>query len=103
MDFIVTVHALERMLERFPKDTHGLDDSEIGALIHREVLDAVASGRQASILPVEFAPYLHSSWKPAKPGGSFVWTEDKRRCYVLQEGSDGQSVLTVCGRNDPPE
>lgn len=93
-DFVITVHALDRMTERFPEFVEGLDDGEIGELIHREVVDAIDAGRRAKTLPVGFAPLGRWRRLAQRKGGFVVWTEDSRRAYVLHF-SDEMYVLTV--------
>jgi hypothetical protein len=95
-DFIVTVHALERMAERFPALIEGMDDTEVAEWLHREVMENWASGRRSSVAPAEFAPHRPRGWVPSPPGGSIVWNLDKSRGYALQEEpSEGLLVLTV--------
>jgi hypothetical protein len=99
-DFIVTIHALERMVERFPELVSGKDDGEIGALIHGEVMDALDAGRFGSVAPLELAPTGHAQWDGSRKDGYVTWTADKRRGYVMQEGEEGLLVLTVIVGND---
>lgn len=94
-DFIVTIHALERMEQRFPDLVAGMSDQEIGELVHREVMAALDAGRQSKFAPLEFAPYIARRWVPQKKGASVAWTEDRKRGYALQESEEGLLVTTV--------
>jgi len=94
-DFIVTIHALERMEERFPNLIVGMSDQEVGALVHREVMEALDAGRQSKVAPLELAPYLAKRWVPQGKGASIAWTRDRKRGYALQETEEGLLVTTV--------
>lgn len=104
-DFIVTVHALERMTERFP-DVAGRKrgrkyDKERGEFIHAEVMKAIADGRQSKVAPRELAPRESTFWNPNRKGVTIVWTEDKGRGYVVEEKGSDMFVLTVLKGEDP--
>lgn len=94
-DFIVTIHALERMEQRFRDLCSGLSDRVVGELIHGEVMDAIDAGRRAKMPPIELAPSGHERWLAQRKNGSVVWNEDKSRGYVLQDTDEGMFVLTV--------
>jgi len=93
-DFIISIHALERFEERFPAIQ--LDDNDKGALIHREVMDALDAGRHSTVPPIELSARATDRWMYRKQGGYVAWTQDKGRGYVLQEqAEEGLIVLTV--------
>lgn len=95
-DFIVTIHAFERLEERFPDLIKGITDIEQAAMIHEEVMDALDHGRRSKIPPLELAPNGVERWNLRRPGSYAVWTADKCRGYVLQEDpKEGLLVLTV--------
>jgi hypothetical protein len=94
-DFVVTIHALERMDERFPDLTSGKTDREVGELIHNEVMDALDAGRRSKMPPIQLAPEGRERWLAAKKHGSVTWTQNKERGYILQDTDEGLLVLTV--------
>ena len=94
--FIVTIHALERFEERFPKISKSLTDRELGEFIHSEVMEALDAGRQAKMPPIELAPYKTEYWIRKEPGSSYVWNEDKMRGYaIVEDPKEGTLVATV--------
>jgi hypothetical protein len=95
VDFIVSVHALERMHERFPEDVAGMEDEEIGRVIHAEVTDALEHGRESNVAPRELSTYRPTGWVPAGKDCSFAWNADKTRGYVLRDAEEGMLVITV--------
>jgi hypothetical protein len=102
-DFVVTIHALERMEERFPDLIGGMDDRSLGEFIHGEVMDALEAGRQAKMAPLELAPHGMRRWVSAKKDSYVVWNEDKLRGYVMQDADEGLLVLTVLTGGDREE
>lgn len=94
-DFVVTIHALERMAERFPILIEGMEDDEVAVLIHGEVQEALEAGRHGKVPPLELAPSGHARWDTSRKDGYVTWTADKRRGYVMQEAEEGLLVLTV--------
>ena len=95
-DFVVTIHALERMEERFPEITNTRTDEEVGIFIQSEVHDALDSGRHNSTVPIELAPHGGDSWRQRNPGAYGVWNREKTRGYIVVEDEDeGMLVLTV--------
>jgi hypothetical protein len=94
-DFVVTAHAFDRIHDRFPDLVEGMNDQEQARLIHAEVMAALEAGRQSAVAPREFAPHRYTGWVPAAAGESYVWTEDRLRGYVLQDGQEGLLVKTV--------
>lgn len=101
-DFILTIHSLQRMEERFPGLVAEMTDQEIGELVHEEFLDALEAGRRNTMPPLELMPRELNSWWQRTPGAYVVWTEDKRRGYVIKEdGEEGTFVLTVLVGDDP--
>lgn len=94
-DMTVTVHALERMEERWPELTEGMTDEEIARLIQGEVNDALIAGRTGTYCPIELANRNVTRWG-AKNGGWYCWNEDKSRGYACrQDDKDGLVVLTT--------
>jgi len=94
--FIVTIHALERMDQRFTELSRSMGDKKLGELIHAEVMDALDHGRHGSVPPLELAAYNGHGWgTPPKKGNYVVWTEDKSRGYVMWESPTELLVLTV--------
>lgn len=96
--FIVTIHALERMDERFSTLSGQMTDKELGEFIHGEVMDALDQGRYGAVPPLELASYAKrgNDWGYAPKKGTYVvWTEDKLRGYVLAESPEEILVLTV--------
>ena len=96
--FIVTIHALERMEERFGEIAISMTDERLGEFIHGEVMDALDQGRYGSVPPLELASYAKrgGDWGNASKKGTYVvWTEDKLRGYVLAESPEELLVLTV--------
>lgn len=94
-DFVVTIHALQRMSQRFPQVASGVSDRQLGELIHAEVIDALDHGRSGKYAPLELAPTGRERWIAMKKGAHVAWNEDKRRGYVIQDSSEGLLVLTV--------
>ena len=95
-DFVVTIHALERMEERFTDTVADLDDVAQAQLIHAEVHDALEAGRHSTVPPIELSARATDRWMYRKQGGYVAWTQDKGRGYVLQEqAEEGLIVLTV--------
>ena len=95
-DFVVTIHALERMEERFPQLVEKMSDTGQAELIHKEVMDALDSGRHGMVPPLELAARATDRWEHRRQGGYVAWTQDKGRGYVLQEhAEEGLIVLTV--------
>ena len=93
-DFVVTIHALERMEERFPELTKGMSDGEQAKLMQEEVMGALEAGRYGSVPPVELAARSIDRWEHRKQGGYVSWTQDKVRGYVLQE-DDREKLIMV--------
>lgn len=94
--FIVTIHALERMEQRFSEIATSMTDERLGEFIHGEVMDALDQGRYGSVPPLELASYAkRGGWGNSKKGTYVVWTEDKLRGYVLAESPEELLVLTV--------
>jgi hypothetical protein len=94
-DFIVTVHCLDRMDERFPDLCSDLTDAEVGKVIQREVMEAIALGRQSKIAPAELKHLYPERWVPTKLGATFVWNEERTRGYVIMEKGESLIVLTA--------
>ena len=95
-DFVVTIHALERMEERFPELSGGMSDRQQAELMQREVMDALDGGRYGCVPPIELAARAIDRWEHQAPGGYVAWTQKKDRGYVLQEeGETGLTVVTV--------
>jgi len=95
-DFVVTIHAFERMEERFPDLIKGMSDVEQAHLIRDEVMDALDAGRHGSIPPIELSPRALERWIVRQRGSYVVWTKEKDRGYVLQDDDEeGTLVLTV--------
>ena len=95
-DFVVTIHALERMEERFPAIADERTDEEVGVFIQSEVNDALEAGRYGSTVPIELAPHGADSWRQRNPGAYGVWDREKTRGYIVVEDPDeGMVVLTV--------
>ena len=100
-DFVVTIHALERMEERFPELTKEMSDTKQAELMQGEVMDALEAGRHGMVPPVELSARAVERWQYRKPGGYVVWTQDKERGYVVQEcPKEGLVVLTVIAGED---
>jgi hypothetical protein len=94
-DFIVTVHALDRMEERCPSIAEGKDDLEIASFIQNEVLDALEAGRRARVPPIELSPNDVNIDRSTK-GGETCWTPHKERGYIFREEESGAiTVMTV--------
>lgn len=95
-DFVITIHALNRMEERFPILTSGMTDEEQGALIHKDVSEALDAGRHSRVPPIELAPSGIERWEMRQPGAYVCWIEGKTRGYVVKEDPDeGLMVLTI--------
>jgi hypothetical protein len=90
-DFIVSIHAVERFEERFPD--LWTNDDDAGQFIYRETMDALDSGRVASVPPLELADNDLRRWKARK--SKIVWIPEKTRGYVLVDGEEGMTVATV--------
>lgn len=93
-DMTITIHALERMEERWPKLCKDLSDEEIGRLIQGEVNDALVSNRRSRICPLELANSNIARWR-AEKNVWYVWTEGKDRGYVISDKKEGIIVLTT--------
>lgn len=93
-DLTVTVHALERMEERWPRLVGELSDEEIARLIQGEINDAEVRGRRSRICPLELANSNIARWKTEKDVW-YLWTETKDRGYVISDRTDGVIVLTT--------
>lgn len=90
----VTIHALERMEQRWPKLVGGLDDQEVARLIQGEVNDAFVCDRRSRICPLELVNnYLHN-WNTEKDVW-FLWTEERDRGYVVLDRPEGVTVMTT--------
>jgi hypothetical protein len=95
VDFIVTIHALERIAERFPELVADMSDQEKGELIHREAVAAIHAGRQGNVAPLELAS-RGGRWTSLPKDSYIVWNEDRMRGYVIQESEEeGTLVITV--------
>lgn len=95
-DFVVTIHALERMEERFPDIVETRTDEEVGLFIQSEVHDALDSGRYGPTVPIELAPHGVDRWRQRNPGAYGVWDREKTRGYiVVEDQEEGMLVLTV--------
>ena len=95
-DFVVTIHAFERMEERFPHLVRGKSDDSQARLMQKEVMEALEKGRYGSVPPVELSAKSVDRWEHRKSGGYVAWTQDKGRGYILQEDEEeGLIVLTV--------
>jgi hypothetical protein len=94
-DFVVTVHALERLEERFPELVEGLNDRQRGSLVYDEAMDALEHGRCANVPPIELAPTGRERWTASKKDALTVWVPDKMRGYVLLDVTEGMLVLTT--------
>lgn len=90
----VTIHAFERMEQRWPDLCRGLNDEEIAWLILGEINDAYARKRISSICPLELANSNIARWK-AEKNLLYLWTQDKTRGYVVADRDDGVTVLTT--------
>lgn len=99
-DFIVTIHAFERIEERFPELVKGMSDRRQAELMNREVMDALDHGRYSTSAPLEFTSKAIQNWINRRPDSYFVWTQDKKRAYLVQENNEGISVVTVLARSD---
>lgn len=108
-DMTITVHALERMEERWPELTEGLDDLEIAHTIQGEVNDALVAGRRHQTCPIELANNNLARWRVEKDVW-YVWNEDKTRGYVISDPLDdpdrsdrsqGITVMTTLVGQDP--
>lgn len=99
-DFIVTIHALERIGQRFGAMVKGMGDREQAELIHTEVMAAIDAGREAKYAPLELAPSGRERWIAMKKDSTVVWNEDKKRGYVICHRHDGLFVLTVLIGNE---
>lgn len=94
-DFVVTAHALERMVERWPEEFEHMPDDDIAMFIHGELNDAFDNGRYALVPPSELVLDLTLNPHRASGTGKFGWTKDKLRGYVYRFGEDGLVVMTV--------
>jgi hypothetical protein len=95
-DFVVTIHALERMEERFTDTVEGLDDETQAQLIHAEVHDALEAGRHSTVPPIELSARSNERWEARTSGSYYVWTQDKTRGYlVVDDPEEGMVILTV--------
>ena len=90
-DLTITVHALERFQERFASVWRS--DQQEAQRIHRECQEAFRDGRIGNVAPIELAHNDPERWVPGK--SLYAWTPDKRRGYVVQEDTDGMTVVTV--------
>lgn len=98
-DLIISIHALERMEERWPKLCKGLNDAEVGRFIQGEVNDAFLKNRQHRVCPLELANSNVHKWKVEK-NVWYLWTEGKDRGYVIADRDDKVTVLTtLVGQN----
>lgn len=94
-DMVITIHAQERMEERWPDLVQELDDEELGRLIQGEVNDALVAGRHGIYCPIELANKSVERWR-AKRGGWYCWNKEKTRGYVCHESkAEGIVVLTT--------
>lgn len=101
-DLIITIHALERIEERWPRITIGLTDLEVARLIQDEVNDALVAGRCHHSCPLELANTNLARWRVEK-NIQFVWTKNKERGYVIAEREEGIVVLTTLIGQDPEQ
>jgi hypothetical protein len=92
-DFTVTVHALERIEERWPDFFCEMSDDQIAVFIQSEVIDAFESGRVSNVPPVEFSSINIGA--NHQGGSQTCWNADKDRGYVFREDEDGLVVMTV--------
>lgn len=95
-DFVVTIHALERLEQRFPKLIAGLGDKEQADLVHEEVMEALDCRRYGIVPPIEIASRSPDRWITRTRDSYFCWTKDKTRGYLLKDDEEeGLLVLTV--------
>lgn len=95
-NFVITIHALDRMCERHPELTEGLSDQEIGELIHREVLEAMRAGREANRPPAELEPPI-KHWTNEKRARC-CWVGDRSRGYLITHGDEIIVLTALKGR-----
>lgn len=93
-DLIISIHALERMEQRWPSLCEGLSDEQIGLVIQKEVDDAWDKNRHHRVCPLELAHSNIHKWKVEK-NVWYLWTEGKDRGYVIADRPDGVTVLTT--------
>jgi hypothetical protein len=95
-DFVVTIHAFERLEQRFPDLVSNMSDRDQAKLVHREVMDAIDSGRHGRVPPLELSSKIGDRWMVREQNTFFVWTQDKKRGYLMREDPDeGLLVVTV--------
>lgn len=95
-DFVVTIHAFERLEERFPELIAGMSDKQQAELVHREVMEAFEGGRHGRVPPIEISSKINERWMAREPNTFFVWTKDKKRGYLMREDDvEGMLVVTV--------
>lgn len=98
-DFVVTIHAQERMEERFPELAAGKSAMGLATLMHTEINDAIWARRKSTVPPIELSARGVERWESKKQGSYYVWTKDKTRAYlIVEDPEEGMLVLTViCG------
>lgn len=95
-DFVVTIHAFERIEQRFPDLVAGLDDQAQAELIHREIHEGLDAGRHGTVPPIELSARGTERWITRTPSSYYVWTQDKQRGYlVVEDPEEGLVVLTL--------
>lgn len=95
-DFVVTIHAFERLEQRFPELVSGMSDRKQANLVHREVMDALENGRHGQVPPIELQSKRIDRWVVREPNTFVVWTKDKKRGYLMREDAEeGLLVVTV--------
>lgn len=92
-DFIVTIHALDRMQQRFTESF--TNDARAARTMLDEIMGAIDGGRISKVAPLELSSYEHERWIPAKKNALFAWTRNKDRGYVMSREGDDITVLTV--------
>lgn len=94
-DMTITIHAQERMEQRWPKLVQGLSDEEIARVIQGEINDAILAGRKGIYCPIELANNAVERWR-ARSHGWYAWNADKKRGYACRDDKkDGVVVMTT--------
>lgn len=79
-EFVITTHAVDRMIERFPVYRPPMP---VRTVIHREIRQAFEAGRVSSRMPVWAALWTRERGR-GRGTLRYVWNVEESRCYPVK-------------------